>query len=202
MKTEKKLEFFLLLYYPTLISQFKPEWIRNPITGKMLSFDFCIQEYNIIIELDGDHHFKINTRIGTDYNQNRYRDIYKMMKAIENNYSIIRLYQPDVWLDKYNWREKLLFNIAYFNTYNLKKEILYMNYTDLYSQHIEDFNDYNINKIVKSLETYDNYMSNLKRCQHCGERSQINFYKYDTNICKKCEDDIAFTNLFNKIYLK
>src|SRR5688572_23442148 len=106
MKTEKKLEHFLLNYYPNLEIQFKPPWIKNPISNRMLSYDFCIEK--IIIELDGDHHFKNNTRQHTDYNQNRYRDIYKMKKAIDHGYSIIRIYQPDVWNDTYDWNNKLI----------------------------------------------------------------------------------------------
>ena len=202
MKTEKKVEKFLTIYYSkSLICQFKPDWIKNPVSGRMLSFDFCIE--NIIIELDGDHHFEINTRPGTNYNQNRQRDIYKMKKAIEHEYSIIRIYQPDVWNDIYDWKNKLLNNIIILQ--KLTKNILYMTYSTIYNRHIKDYNNYNINQLIRCLETYENY-ENYEfceySCKYCGSHKYYNFYKNDRDVCKVCKDNIAFENLFNKLYIK
>jgi very-short-patch-repair endonuclease len=106
-KTEKKLYKNLKEVYSTLESQFKFDWCKNK---KHLPFDFCIPEYKIIIELDGDAHF-IQVSKWKSPQDNRSRDIYKRKCANENGFSIIRLLQPDVFFDKYDWLNELTNNI-------------------------------------------------------------------------------------------
>lgn len=162
-KTQNKLKKKLLEKYPDLICEFKPEWIRNPKTGWFLSFDFMIkmEGFKIIIELDGIDHFS-NSR-GEDktcHIQNRYRDIYKMKKSLENGYYLIRLYQPDVWADKNNWCEKFnnILNNIEKGIYELPEIIIVDNHIK-YENHIEDFNNYenieeNINKALYSFREW------------------------------------------------
>ncbi len=38
-------------------------------------------------------------------------DIYKMKCANENRFSVIRIFQPDVWNDSYDWLTELRENI-------------------------------------------------------------------------------------------
>lgn len=106
-KTETKLFEQLSLYYPSLVKQLKVEWCKN-ITH--LPFDFCIEEYKIIIELDGAQHF-IQVSNWKSPEDTQERDTYKMKCANENGYSMIRIIQEDVWDDKYEWLEELKENI-------------------------------------------------------------------------------------------
>ena len=108
-KTEEKLFNELTKHY-SVKRQFKPIWCKNPKTNKYLPFDFVMEDLKIIVEQDGPQHFK---QIG-DWQTpelTRINDIYKMKCANENNYSVIRLLQKDIWHDRYNWLQELLDNI-------------------------------------------------------------------------------------------
>jgi very-short-patch-repair endonuclease len=102
-KTEWKLYEKLQSVYPTITPQFKTEWCKNTT---YLPYDFCIPELNIIIELDGGQHFKqvMNWQSPEVQFEN---DQYKEQCANDNNYSMIRLLQDDVWNDKYDWCKEL-----------------------------------------------------------------------------------------------
>ena len=110
-KTEAKLKEILLEYFPELKCQFSPKWMKNPDTGHQLRYDFYIivEGIKIIIELDGDFHFRIVR--GSNPAGGRRRDVIKMAYALSRGIYIIRLYQPDVWKDKDNWKKKLLYHI-------------------------------------------------------------------------------------------
>ena len=99
-KTEGKLYEKLKTIYPTIIPQFRQEWCNNK------RYDFCIPDLNIIIELDGEQHFKQVSRWKSP-EENYANDKYKQECANANHYSMIRLLQCDVWNDKYDWIKEL-----------------------------------------------------------------------------------------------
>jgi very-short-patch-repair endonuclease len=106
-KTEQKFYEEMVKIYPRLQRQFKKEWCKNKT---YLPFDFVIPEHNIIIEVDGRQHFKqvLNWQ-SPEYTQKI--DVYKMKCANENNYSVIRIIQTDIWEQKYDWISELVKNI-------------------------------------------------------------------------------------------
>jgi very-short-patch-repair endonuclease len=106
-KTEQKLYDALIQHYPQLTTQFKVEWCKNK---KCLPFDFVIEDYKIIIELDGPQHFR-DISNWKSYEDTHLNDVYKMKCANENGYSIIRLLQTDVFYDEYEWLSELKQNI-------------------------------------------------------------------------------------------
>jgi very-short-patch-repair endonuclease len=99
-KTEGKLYEKLKILYPSITPQFKQEWCMKK------KYDFCIPEYNIIIELDGLQHFK-QVSSWKSPEETFANDKYKQECANDNNYSMIRLLQDDVWFDKYDWCKEL-----------------------------------------------------------------------------------------------
>ena len=90
--------------------QYRIDWCRNYETKQYLPFDFALEDKKIIIELDGKQHFKQVSNWKNAENT-RTRDKYKMKKANENGFSVIRLIQLDVLIDNYNWLEELVANI-------------------------------------------------------------------------------------------
>ena len=105
-KTEAKLKQWFEDNKYNHLYQAKFDWSINPKTNKYLPFDFCLEEFKFIVELDGQQHFYqtsnwINPKI-TQQN-----DIYKMQQALNNGYTIIRILQTDVWKDKNDWENKL-----------------------------------------------------------------------------------------------
>ena len=102
-KTEGKLFEKMKHIYPSITTQFKQQWCKN-VT--YLPYDFCIPEHKIIIELDGPQHFhQISNWQSPE--ETFVNDKYKEQCANDNNYSVIRLLQEDVWLDKYDWCKEL-----------------------------------------------------------------------------------------------
>jgi very-short-patch-repair endonuclease len=106
-KTEQKLYDKLSPLYPTLQQQFKVNWCKNKT---YLPFDFVIPENKIIIELDGRQHFE-QVRNWDDPKKTQENDKYKMKCANDNNYSVIRILQEDVFYDTYDWLSELNDNI-------------------------------------------------------------------------------------------
>lgn len=105
-KTEKKfLKWFTNKYNYNIIHQSKYDWCKNDKTNKYLPFDFAIDELKLIIEIDGEQHFKQVAK-WTSPEKIFERDIYKMKKAKDNNYSIIRIYQYDIYKNINSWKTK------------------------------------------------------------------------------------------------
>ncbi len=107
--------------YITLKRQYKVEWCKNKT---YLPFDFVIEEYKIIIELDGNHHIKQVSNWNSP-EENKIRDLYKMKCANENGFSVIRILQEDVYKNKYEWITELCDNIEKITNEN-KVQNIYM----------------------------------------------------------------------------
>lgn len=117
-KTEKKLLEKLKIDFKDIEYQFYTEWCINDETNHKLPYDFVLHNKKIIIELDGLQHFKQVSNWKTPEEQFK-RDTFKMKCANNNKYSVIRIFQEDVFYDKYNWYDELKNNIEYLS--NLKK---------------------------------------------------------------------------------
>ena len=95
------------------VSQYKPDWSKNPDTGRYLPYDFCIELVNdkkIIIECDGVQHYTENSHFHRNdwtLEKQQDRDIFKMNKALENDVSVIRIEAADVYNDRINWEKEL-----------------------------------------------------------------------------------------------
>lgn len=118
-KTEDKLNKLLSEKYPSLKTQYKVDWCKDK---KHLPFDFVIEEIKIIVEQDGEQHWKQVAKWKTP-EHNRKRDLYKMKCANENGFSVIRILQEDVFKDKYDWLTELCENIEKITTENRVQNI-------------------------------------------------------------------------------
>ena len=106
-----------------------------------MPFDYCIDKRNILIELDGKQHFDQVSNWGS-VEENRVKDVKKINCALENGYSIIHIYQPDMWKDKYNWKEVLETYIE--NISEMKKPTcMFIGPKGVYEKHMETLN-YNV----------------------------------------------------------
>ena len=98
-KTEFKFYEKVKEIYPTIKRQYKVDWCKNKLR---LPYDFVIEELNIIIEIDGEQHFKQISNWTSPEIQIE-KDTYKMKCANENGFSVIRLPQTDILKDGYDW---------------------------------------------------------------------------------------------------
>ena len=114
-------------------------------------YDFKIDKYNILIELDGRQHFtQVQNWDSPEYNLNN--DIMKINHAIENDYTIIHLLQTDVFNNLNDWKNKLIENIQ---KHDKPKVIILNNSSNIYKNHIQKLtdDDYDCN-IVKKKSIY------------------------------------------------
>jgi very-short-patch-repair endonuclease len=131
-KTETKLYEKISQIYPTLERQFKQDWCKKI---KHLPYDFCIPEHKIIIELDGRQHFQqVSNWCSPD--EQFENDKFKEECANQNDYSVIRLLQEDVWYDRYDWVQKLYKRIEEIKINNENNQItnIYLSEHDEYEQ--------------------------------------------------------------------
>lgn len=137
LKTEKILLDFLRDIYQNIITQFSPTWSKNKKTNKNLRFDFLLTDLKLIIELDGPQHF-IQISNWKSPEETQKIDVYKMKKAMENEYSIIRILQEDILSNKINWKQILINCIKP----RLYPSVIYINSNDEYKNHKKLFNDF------------------------------------------------------------
>lgn len=133
---------FLQSIYLECKRQLRFNWCRFSGTNNIMPIDFGLVNENIVIELDGVQHFS-QVSNWTSPEKVMDKDIEKINKCIENGYSIIHIYQPDVWYDKYDWKIMLI------NVINELKEgkpmAVFISSNDSYDSHIEKIQT-NINK--------------------------------------------------------
>lgn len=79
-------------------------------------YDIIIEELKLIIEVDGRQHFEIVTRFRNDVEKNKENDKYKMVLALENGYSMIRIFQEDIYNKKIDWKNILKDKIKKYET--------------------------------------------------------------------------------------
>jgi very-short-patch-repair endonuclease len=105
-KTEAKLFDVLKSHGYEITKQLRVDWCRNPETNNYLPFDFQIEEYKLIIELDGRQHFE-QVREWKSPEEQQKTDKYKMDCVNKHGYTVIRIFQEDVFDDRNDWLNKL-----------------------------------------------------------------------------------------------
>ncbi len=148
-RTESILFDILIKEYANLQIQTKFEWCMGE-KKKHFPFDFIIPDKMIIIELDGEQHFKDIKIWTSSHEEQRMRDVFKMNAANLNKYCVIRLLQTDVLTNKRNWKE--LLDNAIMNVDNSHGVIMnqFIAFNDIYKNHIEDTNNKNPN--IKNIQ--------------------------------------------------
>lgn len=155
-KTEQKLGKWLEETYDTVKHQPRYDWCKN---GKsFLPFDFVLEDFKIIIELDGDQHFRqVSNWASPEKIQDS--DLCKMMNAIKRSYTIIRVLQDDIWNDKYDWKLVLP---CFVKKYAIQQVVFISTDKTKYDSHknfldklINDHNDQYKNKINAQLTKID-----------------------------------------------
>lgn len=100
-------------------------------------YDFYIEKFNLIIELDGLQHFEqVGNWKPPEHNLNN--DINKIHLAYKNKHSIIHLLQENVYENKNDWMTKLS---NYIKKYDKKSCIFIDDNRNLYENHIQNINN-------------------------------------------------------------
>jgi len=150
-KTEKKMNVWLNGNYEhKILHQHKFKWCKSPDTSKLLPFDFCIEELKTIIEIDGPQHFEQIHNWDSPENIVEH-DKFKMQMALKNGYTVIRIYQVDIYNDKNNWEAQTIDAIKK----NDKPTIICIGCQDMYLKHLSVINEEYCDKKKYKCETCD-----------------------------------------------
>ena len=130
--------------------------LEIPINGINYEYDFIvITEDNdkIIIEIDGDQHFK-QVQNWSSVLFTQIRDKIKEFLAFKNGYHFLRLNQMDIYYNKNNWEDIIRDFFKYVEN-NEETEIIYMN--EVGSERFINERDYNQRDDFRNLLKHQEY---------------------------------------------
>lgn len=131
-KSESKMLAFLREEYPSCQTQLRYDWCRFSETNNMMPFDFGLEKEKILIELDGVQHFEQVSNWKSPESVQA-KDIEKMRKAIEAGYSVIHIFQVEMWEDHYDWRTIMKEQIEHVRSHT---KVVFISRKEVYSVHI------------------------------------------------------------------
>lgn len=138
-KTEGVILDFLKENYTNYKSQLRFEWCRYSKTNNIMPFDFGFEDHKILIELDGIQHFKQVAQWDSP-EVVQLKDNEKITKAIDKGYSIIHIYQDEVWNNKYDWKTIMKETIDMLIAENTP-QVCFISKCDIYQSHISSLNE-------------------------------------------------------------
>ncbi len=130
-KTEQKVYLYLITL-ETITRQFKADWCKNK---KYLPFDFLIEKYKLIIEIDGDQHFFDKEWWKSIASEKIDIDLYKIKCALKEGYTILRIYQPDIFKDNIDWKQKIIHTMEKIKEDPTPKCIFFAKNMNIYDKH-------------------------------------------------------------------
>lgn len=136
-KSESKVLKYLREEYPDCKRQLRYNWARFSKTNNIMPFDFGLEEEKILVELDGIQHFEQVSNWDRPDNV-KAKDVEKMKKAVEAEYSVIHLFQPEVWSDEYDWKGVLKGEVERLRSVRGEKaRCVFIGRKDVYGEHIK-----------------------------------------------------------------
>lgn len=77
-----------------LFPSVRPDWLKNPKTGRNLELDGYCEELKLAFEYQGRQHKDEDTEFASDYINQIERDEYKKQICLENGINLILIHQP------------------------------------------------------------------------------------------------------------
>lgn len=137
---------FLREQYPNCKTQLRFDWCRFSVTNNIMPFDFGLVDKKILIELDGEQHFaQISNWDSPEHVQRK--DVEKIHHGIANGWSIIHIYQVDVWNDVYDWRDVMKQAIQ--EAEQSEPMVLFISSKDAYQTHRDKLNSDITYKVIQ-----------------------------------------------------
>ena len=152
-KTETKVNEYLKTLGLDFTKEATFNWCLSN-KNKPRRFDFYLSKYRLVIELDGDQHFK-QVSNWKSHIKTTYVDVYKAKLALANGISVLRIYQMDILLDTVNWRENILKNLYIRESPGIK----YLSSKNLYTEHIKSIQEMNLSELTNIIEELESYSS-------------------------------------------
>jgi very-short-patch-repair endonuclease len=123
-KTELKVAEYLKEMNINFVRQYKIGTISK-------RYDFYLQDQQLIIEVDGPQHFRqVSNWLRPE--ETLENDIQKMKTALSKGISVLRIYQPDIWSDKIDWKSCINRNLF---TRLVAEIVTFANDREIYNNH-------------------------------------------------------------------
>lgn len=112
-KGENQIRRFLTENHIIFFHEYSFDGLVNPQTGYKLYYDFYVPEFNMVIEFDGQQHFKSFPRFGGDeaFNYIKFKDEFKNKYCVENNIKLLRINHTQINQIENILKEKLCLTI-------------------------------------------------------------------------------------------
>lgn len=138
-KTEGKVLKFIQTEYSDYKSQLRFDWCRYSKTNNIMPFDFGLTDKKILIELDGEQHFsQVSNWDSPESIQEK--DIEKIKYALDNGFTLIHIYQSEVWNNTYDWKHTLKIIVQNLIIEN-NPRVIFVCGSSKYVQHITRLNN-------------------------------------------------------------
>jgi len=79
-----------------VIENYRPNWLRNPKTGRNLEIDLYLPKFKIGIEYQGAQHFKHVYNMDRNIDYTRYKDTLKIELAKKRKVNIVEIFEQDL----------------------------------------------------------------------------------------------------------
>jgi very-short-patch-repair endonuclease len=137
--------------YIHIVKKFEDEYKLEGLKNiRDLRFDFFLEYFNIILELDGGLHFREFNKghfKNKELKKTQERDFMKMKFALNKGITIIRIYQEDVFNNNYDWINDILNHIKIYDTpqviYLSKNKNFYDSYSENFIKYFQKNNQHN-----------------------------------------------------------
>lgn len=121
-----------------------------------LPFDYYSKELNLIIELDGRQHMEEVNIFRDTLEERQMKDFIKMKYLEKMNISLIRIFQEDVYENRYDWKTDIKNHVRKYDSHNVfylsKKKERYIKYIENYIDFSEKTVEKTMDEIVKDKE--------------------------------------------------
>lgn len=91
---QERVRLILETHFKLPFNKIRPDWLKNPITGRNLELDGYNAKLNIAFEYQGRQHNSNDTEFGGDYEKQKERDIYKKEICKQHGIQLIHIEQP------------------------------------------------------------------------------------------------------------
>lgn len=142
-RSEAKTGAFLREVWPQCGSQLRYDWCRFSETNRVMPFDFGLEDMKVLIELDGAQHFEQVSNWEAP-ERVQAKDIEKMRYAVAKGYTVIHIYQVEVWEDEYDWKAVLTEQIKRVEAQGAQGtqgaqegKVIFISRKEVYGAHIE-----------------------------------------------------------------
>ncbi len=166
-KSEIMLYDILHKYYENIIYQ---KFFKDIEIIKINPFDICLEDFKIIVEVDGEQHFKyIEYFKGQTLEERQEVDFLKMLEISKIGYSIIRIYQPDILLKTYDWLNIIIESVNFIKQKNKSCLITIEKNKLVYNTYVNNYKNFVLSKNENLIDYY--FINNLDDINNINEEN-------------------------------